>query len=89
MRSPVDPLLLSPIRSGGGTDSNGSAGLSAWGVVDGEAVAVRTVVADVQNSAANLSAAVAKEGMVVRLASVISAVKSMPNAWVSELLALS
>ena len=52
------------MRSGGGIDSNGSAGLSAWGVVDGEAVAVRAVVADVQNLAANLSAAVAKEGMV-------------------------
>ena len=75
--------MFSPTRSGGGTDSNGSVGLSAWGVA-----AVRAVVADFQNSAANLSATVAKEGMVGILAFVISAVKSMPDACVSELLAL-
>ena len=45
------------------------------------------VVADVQNSSANLSATVMKEGMVGTLALVISAVKSMSGVCVFGLLA--
>ena len=48
-------------------NSNGSVGLSAflaWGVVDGEAIAISVVMAEVQNLPANFSATVRNEGMV-------------------------
>jgi len=80
MRSPVDLLPLSSMRSGEGTNSKGSVGLSAWEVVNEEAVAVCVVVADVQNSSANFSATVTKEGIVGTLALGVSAVKSVSNA---------
>ena len=81
-RSLVDLLLqsISSMQSGEGANSNGSVGLSVWGVVDRKAVAVGTAVADVQNSAVNLSATATKEGVVGTLTFVISGVNSMPSA---------
>ena len=75
----VTAILIAP-RRGHEFERIGSALRVAWGVVNGEAVAVRPAVADIQNSAADLSATVTKEGIVGTLAFVISAVNSMPVA---------